>query len=169
MSAVTEKAAEKGMEFLETAITLAKSEVPKLTSQYLDYMIFTQVVSFIQNLMWAALLFIAVRTLNGFLKVHTDSVAETQKDIDTWYKNNEDKLATKFNIPQSVYDKHHENSKRKETIESLKVFRGFVVVGGTIALVMMGLPEIKKIGKIVIAPEVFLLQEGAKMLKDIKK
>src|SRR5690242_5427805 len=143
---MNEKIAEKGIEFLETAIKLAQGEAPKLLAEFMNFMIFQTCLSIIQKMGWLVLLYFLVKVINTFL-------AGMKTEIDGINKKDQ---PNEFNMKTSNY------------------FLGvaakqLVIVGFSLGIVYHSVPQIVLIGKILIAPKVFLIQEGANILKDMKK
>ncbi len=151
MSQVSEKIAEKGLEFLDTAIKVAQNEAPKLTSQFLDYMAFDCLLGLARTLLWAAAIYSGARVISAWIKAYSDTMVEVDAKKNP---NTED---------------YRSYLKASDAISFLKPLRLFVTVVGTLFLLMSGIPEVRTLGKIIIAPQVYLIQEGAQLYKGMQK
>lgn len=143
---MNEKFAEKGVEFLETAIKLAQNEGPKLLSEFMNYMTFQIALSVLQNMMWGALVFFIIKGVNVF-------ISGLKSDLDLYQGGKQsDENVQKAN-------------KLKSNIAILITLRSLAVVVTGLILLSVSIPQVKLIGKIVLAPKLFLIEEGANLLK----
>lgn len=176
MSMITEKAVEKGLQLLDTAASLAAAEGPKLLNEYLDLMIFEALLGALPGLLWSLGLIFVVRWINAAISTWNFELADTKQQLVEEESKQKAgvcscKSGSNFCCERStdfdtkVRDLRSQVKSDSRSIENMKHFRAFIIVVATLISIHSSLPTIERIGKISIAPKVFLLQEGAKIIK----
>lgn len=146
MSPITEKAVEKGLELLDTATNLATGEAPKLLQEYLNYLLFVGVVDLLQVLAWGLIPYVIVKGLGRYISYLKSVVT-----------------STKNSLGEGVCTKGLTDA--QSNVSVTEMLRYFLVCGSIIVLAQASFGSMKNIGKLLIAPRVYLIQEGAKLFK----
>ncbi len=141
---MTEELAKKGLEYLATAVSITAGELPKLTEQFINYMAFQITIDLLGKLLWFVAIYAFYRGITLVVKVKKTELEAAGKD-----KDRVNSLET--------------------TIVSLFAVRLIATVLFTTLLISHSNGEIKSLGKLVIAPKVFLVEEGADFVKRFKK
>jgi hypothetical protein len=141
---ISEKIVEKGLELLDTAASLAKDEGPRVLQEYLNLLMFQASIGIFRNILYGIFGFMVVRLLNAKL-----SSAEA------------DLCDGSNSLPEA-------KAILQSNVNVIKAIRALVTVGTTTAILVTSLPSLERMGKIIIAPRVFMIQEGAAMLKSMK-
>lgn len=170
----------KGLEIIQSTAGFAISEGPKVLNEYLNIVIFNSLIDLIPSICCSLFLFLVVRLFNSSIIKHQYELEDINKQL----TNNEDELKRRNCDEKKCGDKHCfvcdvirpdiSNYKLKkddirtfiETLKNLKLI--FITVVG-LYTISSTIPTIKVIGKICIAPRVFLLQEGVEMIKKSKE
>lgn len=156
MSAVTEMAVEKGLELLTTAASLATNEAPKVLGEYLNLMIFEAAIGLTPIL----LVLVIVYYGNKVITFGLDTTMKEAKELDAIVE------AERAKKGAVVYTEARSRlSRLLEEEFNLKTYRFFLMAGALSISLWLGYDNVKRIGKLVIAPRVFLIQEGASLLK----
>lgn len=164
----TDKIAEKGVEFLETAIKLAQNETPKLVEEFLNYMIFLSALEIVKSLLYLILFAILLKSYNAYVAHVKNSVLESAplklgSNVRLDSETADDKISfdnAVFNHRVAIHTK-----KKDDEVALLKCVRLFVVAVYIVWNSYTLLSPVQRIGKIIIAPKVFLIEEGAKLFK----
>lgn len=162
MSVITEKAVEKGIELLDTASSLAVSEGPKVLQEYLNLMVFDAAMGITPVLLIAFVAFYLGKLLNAWITVADQAVTERVACRDA------EKAEHERRHPESAWlSIGHEFPihRAKDAAQMLRFGRGLLVTASLALSLYVGYHNVKRIGRIVIAPRVFLIQEGASLLK----
>lgn len=178
------KLAEKALELLNTASELAKDQAPKLMSEFINYMTFVAVMDVLARIMWYFGVYLIWRIFTAYinqLKSESNDYAEKCSEA---YKNF-DKLNIKFKHGAEEERKKYEilsteannlylrvcsdSCDLTSRIGLVKFFRSAICLVWSVVLFQMGVESFSKLAKIIISPNLYMIQEGAALLKDIKK
>ena len=131
---MNEDIAKKLLELIETGSKAAAGQLPSITTEFLNYLIFEASLGIVKGLAYTLIPLLIFRLL-GVLKSHYTS----------------------------------EKEKHIEKLAVIDLIRGLSLVSCLIIVLSVGFSDAKRIGKIIIAPKIFMLEEGAKLLKQGKK
>ena len=158
MSTLSDAAVTKGIELLTTATDVAKGLAPKLMSQFLDYMLFLSVMNIIKTASIMLLIYAIVRALSGFIKADSAERSELDERIG--------KLSPEDDQRWTLQVKQKDLTRR---LEQKQIFRRLVLSAGVLGVLILSIPEFKVIGKILIAPQLYVMEEGAKAFVQFKE
>lgn len=134
----------KGLEALTTAGNIVVGQLPELGNELLNYIIFTSVLSILASLVWGIIPIFVTKMLNGHIS-NLDHVQATEKMDD----DNRVRLRNQLTF--------------------FKALRGTIVLASVLIGFNYNQPSVHRLAKILIAPKLFLIQEGAEFIKGLKK
>ena len=171
MSILTEKAVEKGLELLSTAASLTANEGPKLLDEYLNLMIFESLVGLLPGILVAAVLGVVLKWVGASMsdyscnlndeRVEVSKLEELTKDL----KGDTDRSRA---CAIKIMESRRRQMDAQDNMRFLKYFRSFIIVVVVAASTYSAMPTLTRIGKITLAPRIFLLQEGAEFIKSMR-
>lgn len=153
MTPVSQQVVEKGLELLDTAVKLGANEAPKILQEYLNYMIFVTLLDIVKLFIFACIPYVIFKIMGRSIAYEKAQM----KELEPEYKNN-------FHGLLFDYNWNRWNSS-KDAIENLTNWRYALCIMTTLSLGFMSANSFDRLGKIVLAPKVFMIQEGAKLLK----
>lgn len=153
MSILSEKAVEKGLELLQTASDLATDQAPKLLDEYLNLMIFEALLGLVPGILIVIVTYIAVKWCNALIMLQKENLKE-KKD-------------NKCEHGDKLYS--HRIDTNKDNLVFFQCLRMTIIIGSAVFSTYLLIPTVRNVGRIVIAPKIVLLQEGASFLKSIKE
>jgi len=158
---LNEAVVNKGLELLDTAVKVATTEGPVLLSQYLNLMIFNALLEVFRNSLFMLGAYLVVRIVNALIK----NADADRVDLEAEYTSAKGKLVPDDDCSVLQVDRARNNlAMKRETLTYLRAVRTLAIIIPAILLTVKSLPAIAKVGKIVVAPQVYLIEEGVKVL-----
>lgn len=148
----SEKVIETGLDLLKTATTIAANETPKLLQEYLNYMVFSACLDVLKLFIFASVPYVIFVAFGRIISYEKQVIKEI-KDSGC------DGVGTKD---------HRDLNRKREARDRISTsinIRWVLCIGTILALAYTSSNTLDRIGKIIISPKVFLLEEGAKIVK----
>ena len=149
-----EEAIRKGFELLEESAKTASKVGADLIVEYLNYLVFIHILEVIFSLSVFISFALLLRKGLKYVNEQFKKLPLMEKEEAAWFKNN----------PNSYYDKERVATVKKDLI----FYRYLLVLTSIICCLFFGrtaLNDIKDLGHILIAPKIYLLKEGVKLVK----
>lgn len=147
---MTEEIVEKGLKLLETGAQLAINEGPKVLAEFLNYMVFLSVVDLLKVLVLASIPCLIVNIMSKSIAYKKATLKESYESVS---KGSAD-----------IFERER-YFRAQDSLESSTTIRTVLVALTIIATGYHSIETVTRIGKIVLAPRVFMIQEGAKLLR----
>jgi hypothetical protein len=163
--AVTEKLAEKGLELLETAGQLGAQQAPILLKQFLDYMIFITTLDIVSKMVFLLIPLVITRHITSLITLSKQSKKDSQGHLKDLLSSESHTGPYKYENRDVLVDAKKRVIDESFRLTNLHIVRSLVVIIPALIIGFNSIDSIKNLGKIVIAPNYFILEEGAKLLK----
>jgi|SRR5579859_428030 len=158
---MTEKLVEKGLEILNSTLTLAQNETPKLLTELINYLIFTEVMQVLTKLVVYIIAFNLIRMLTLNLKECKKLFEEAKAELEKFKSKGMRKYKNYTNHIEMLMD---DLKTKRADYACIRNIRKIFLTAITAAFVMWNFSSITIIGKLLIAPKIFLIKEGASLL-----
>lgn len=142
----------EGLKLLQTSLTLAGNEIPKIASEIINYMIFLSAIGILKTLLIGVIPVIIVKFLNLHISEHSVLLKEL--------KERDEKVRQSSN-----WNLKYQSINMENNISAAKLSRLLIPLVFCIAMSWNIINETITIGKVLIAPRLFVLEQMKLLVK----